>query len=314
MERRPLPEPRGGLVLAFDVGGTDFKAAVQDPSGAFHGLVRVPTPRSAASPGDAVVEKAADLARGFGLRFTDTPIQSVGLVVPGLVDEGAGVGILSTNLGWRSYPFTERLHQATGLPVAFGHDVGRAGEAEMRLGAGRGLQDVVVLVVGTGIAGAVFCSGQRVHGGGFAGEIGHAPVAGGTRCACGAYGCLETVASAGAIARIYTERTGIAVPGAAAVLAAAAAGDCAAATVWAQAVEALATAICQLTAVLGSEAVILGGGLSQAGPALLEPLRREIDSRLSFHRRPRILVSLLGQDAGLVGAALSARDLLALSR
>lgn len=312
MGYRPLPEPETGLVLAFDVGGTDLKAAVQDASGTFHGLLRVPTPRSTESPGDAVVEKAADLALGFARRFADAPIQSVGLVVPGLVDESAGVGILSTNLGWRSYPFSERMRQATSLPVAFGHDVGRAGEAEMRLGAGRGLQDVVILVVGTGIAGAVFCGGQRVHGGGFAGEIGHAPVAGGTRCACGADGCLETVASAGAIARIYTERTGIPVSGAAAVLAAASAGDSAAQAVWAQAVEALATAICQLTAVLGCEAVILGGGLSQAGPALLEPLRREVDSRLSFHRRPQLLVSLLGQDAGLMGAALSARDLLAL--
>lgn len=304
------PPQDEGLVLAFDVGGTDIKAALQDNAGRFRGLMRVPTPRDARRPGDIIVERVAELAQEYAVRAEGRPIRSVGFVVPGLVDEDAGTGILAANLGWRNYPFASRLHEATGLPVAFGHDVGLAGEAEMRVGAGRGLCDVVVLIVGTGIAGAVFADGRRVRGGGFAGEFGHMPAGGGLPCPCGASGCLETVASAGAIARRFADRTGSPVREAREVLAAARKGNAAARDIWNDAVEALATVICQTAAVLGSEAVIFGGGLSQAGPALLDPLARLTDARLSFHRRPRLLRSALGQDAGLVGAAMRARDLL----
>ena len=305
------PPDGEGLVLALDVGGTDIKVALQDASGVFHGLRRLPTPRDAGSPGDVIVAEIARLLAEYRALASGEPVRSIGLVVPGLVDEAAGVGIFSANLGWRDYPFSAKVRSATGLPVAFGHDVGLAGEAEMRLGAGRGLRDAVVMVIGTGIAGAVFSDGCRVHGGGFAGEIGHAPVPGGLPCACGATGCLETVASAGAIGRRWARHTGTGHAGAREVLAAATAGDREARRIWDEALEALATVIGQVTAVLGTEAVILGGGLSQAGPALLEPLGRMVDSRLSFHRRPGLLASALGQDAGLMGAALAARDLLA---
>lgn len=305
------PPDGEGLVLALDVGGTDIKVALQDSAGAFHGLRRLPTPLDPQAPGDVIVAETARLLGEYRALASGAPIRSIGLVVPGLVDETAGVGILSANLGWRDYPFSDEVRKATGLPVAFGHDVGLAGEAEMRLGAGQGLRDAVVMVIGTGIAGAVFSDGRRVHGGGFAGEIGHAPVPGGLPCACGAVGCLETVASAGAIGRRWARHTGARNAGAREVLAAAAAGDPAAHRIWDEALEALATVISQVTAVLGSEAVILGGGLSQAGPALLDPLAGMVDSRLSFHRRPRLLVSALGQDAGLAGAAMAARDLLA---
>lgn len=300
-----------GLVLALDVGGTDIKVALQDAAGTLHGLRRLPTLQDPHRPGDIIVEQVAGLVRGYTDQAGDVPLRSIGLVVPGLVDEDAGVGILSANLGWRDYPFSRMVQEATGLPVAFGHDVGLAGEAEMRLGAGRGLRDAVVVIIGTGVAGALFCDGRRVHGGGFAGEIGHAPTPGGLQCACGAVGCLETVASAGAIARRYTEHTGRRVPGAAEVLAAAGRGDVVARRIWTEAIEALAVVLSQLAAVLGSEAIILGGGLSQAGPALLDPLGELIGSSLSFHRRPQLLQAVLGQDAGLMGAALRARDLLA---
>lgn len=303
------PSPVRGSVLAFDVGGTDMKAALQDGSGNFHSLLRMPTPRDPARPGDAVVKEVAALSQRYAREYPEASVQALGLVVPGLVDEHTGTGLFSANLGWRNYPFAQRLREETGLPVAFGHDVGLAGEAEMRLGAGQGLRDAVVLIIGTGIAGAVFCDGRRVLGGGYAGEIGHAAVPSGTLCACGAHGCLETVGSAGAIVRRYTERTGRAAAGAKEVLGAARNGDADAAAVWADAVEALADGICHLAAVLGTEAVILGGGLSQAGDHLTGPLRRAVDSRLSFHRRPGIRVSVLGQDAGLRGAALHARGL-----
>ncbi|WP_307843391.1 ROK family protein [Arthrobacter sp. MSA 4-2] len=304
-------EPPARAVLAFDVGGTDMKAALVDDAGQLHSLLRIPTPRDRQFPGDVVVAKVAALTESYRAEYPGCAIESIGLVVPGLVDEEAGIGLMSANLGWRDYRFGEHLTRATGLPVAFGHDVSIAGEAEMRAGAGRGLRDVVVMVIGTGIAGAVFCEGQRVRAGGYAGEIGHAEVPGGTECPCGAFGCLETIGSAGAITRRYNALSGNAAAGAETVLTAARNGDRHAAQVWDDAVNALAFSICQLTAILGTEAVILGGGLAQAGPALVEPLQSRVESRLSFLRTPRILTTVLGQDAGLIGAGLRARDLVA---
>lgn len=300
-----------GAVLAFDVGGTDMKAVLVDAAGQHHGLSRISTPRDNQRPGDVVVEQVAACTREYTARFPEHPIRSIGFVVPGLVDEAAGVGVMSANLGWRNYPFTQRISDATRLPVAFGHDVGIAGEAEMRAGAGRRFSDAVVVIIGTGIAGAVFCDGRRVRAGGYAGEIGHAQVPGGAQCPCGAFGCLETVGSAGAISRRYNARTGAAVTGARAVLDAARAGDKVARQVWDEAVDAVAFSVCQLASILGTEVVIFGGGLSQAGAALLDPLRRRVEKTLSFQRAPQIVASVLGQDAGLIGAALSAQDLLA---
>ncbi|MCC3291673.1 MULTISPECIES: ROK family protein [unclassified Arthrobacter] len=305
------PTVDGDSVLAFDVGGTDIKAALSGPDGALHSLQRVPTPRARAGTGEAIVKRVAELTHGLVRDYPAASVKAMGFVVPGLVDERGGVGILAANLGWSNYPFGRRLREETGLPVAFGHDVGAAGEAEMRLGAGQGLRNAVVLVIGTGIAGAIFCDGARVAGDGFAGEIGHTPVPGGFACACGAHGCLETISSAGAIVRRYNERTGRKAVGADEVVRAARSGDVRAGEVWDAAVDGLAAGICQLAALLGTEAVILGGGLSQAGEFLTAPLTRAVDARLSFHRRPGIRISMLGQDAGLIGAALHARGLTA---
>ena len=93
------------------------------------------------------------------------------------------------------------------------------------------------------------------------------------------------------------------------MLAAAAAGDPEAVRVWDDALRALAEQLARLVAILAPEAVVIGGGLAQAGPALFEPLRERLDVLLSFHRRPALLPARLGDDAGLLGTALAARDL-----
>jgi glucokinase len=305
------PADPGPAVLAIDVGGTDTKSAVMDRDGSLHGIARVPSAHDERRPGDVVVEQVVELARTYTAAYPDAGISALGLVVPGLVDDAAGVGLFASNFGWDRYPFRDRVSEATGFPVAFGHDVSAAGDAEMRAGAGLGADDAVVLIIGTGIAGAVFSGGRPVRAGGYAGEIGHAQVPGGLPCPCGASGCLETLGSAGAIARRYTSRTGRPVSGAREVLAAGQAGDEDAREIWSDAVKALAFSIRQLVAMIGTETVILGGGLAQAGPALLEPLRRRLQEDISFLRMPRLTTSLLGQDAGLIGAALRARDLVA---
>ncbi len=128
-------------------------------------------------------------------------------------------------------------------------------------------------------------------------------------CACGARGCLEAIASAGAIARRYAERAGEPVDGAKEVIARAAAGDEIAARVWEEALDALTLSIAQLTAVIAPQAVVIGGGLSRAGGALFDELRTRLEARLSFHRLPALVPAQLRGNAGILGAALRARSL-----
>ena len=307
---RSTPLGPGEAVLAFDVGGTDTKSAVVDRSGRVLGLRRTPTPRSGDDPAGAVVGSLAALAREQRDLVPDVRPVAAGISVPGLVDESAGVGIFASNLGWQNAPLREIAERELGLPVAFGHDARSASDAEYRLGAAKGYGDVVVLTIGTGIAGGLVLGGRPYTGGGFAGELGHAlsdPE--GERCACGSIGCLETISSAGAIARRYTAASGVAVPGALEVLAAAAAGDVDAVRIWDDALRALAEQLARLVAILAPEAVVIGGGLAQAGPALFGPLGDRLDALLSFHRRPALVRARLGDDAGLLGTALAARDL-----
>lgn len=308
----PLPAAAplgdGAPVLAFDVGGTDTKAALVDAAGRLVQVVRIPTPHAGDATGDAVVAAIAAVAERFRAEHPGVVPQAAGLLVPGHVDDDAGVGIFAENLGWRDFPFRDRAEAALGVPVAFSHDVRGAGEAEHRLGAAAPYRDVVVMAIGTGIAGAIFLDGRLHTGGGLAGEMGHSRVADGPLCACGGIGCLEAVASAAAIARRYNALTGAGVPGAREVLALAQSGDEAARTVWDSAVDALALDLSHTVALLAPEAVVIGGGLAQAGPALFEPLAEKLDAILTFHRRPVLLPASIGENAGLIGAALRARD------
>jgi glucokinase len=250
------------------------------------------------------------LSERFRTEHADIEPRAVGLLVPGHVDDEAGVGVFSENLGWSDYPFRDRVADAIGLPVSFSHDVRGAGEAEHRLGAAAPFRDVVVMAIGTGIAGAIFIDGRLYAGGGMAGEMGHSRVADGPECACGGRGCLEAVASAAAIARRYTARTGIPVTGSKDVLDRAQAGDDDARVIWESALDALALDLSHTVALLAPEAIVIGGGLSQAGATLFEPLAERLDALLTFQRRPVLLRASIGEDAGVIGAALRARDLL----
>lgn len=299
----------GDAVLAFDVGGTDIKAALVDEVGGIRDLVRVPTPIEGERTADAVVTRIVGLAQEFLADHPDVHPAAAGLLVPGQVDDVGGIGVFSENLGWRNFPFGDRARAALGIPVSVGHDVRGAGEAEYRLGAAAPFRDVVVMVIGTGIAGAIFIQGKLYPGGGMAGEMGHSKVADSPLCACGGRGCLEAVASAGAIARRYTMATGQVVSGAKDVLARADKGDLCAREIWESALDALALDLSHTVALLAPEAIVIGGGLSQAGAALFEPLERRLDAILTFHRRPLLLRASIGANAGVIGAALRARDL-----
>lgn len=201
----------GTAVLAVDVGGTMIKSLVLRPDGAV--VLRERTPTLADAGPDAVISRIAACCAGLAARTvaaTGSPPNALGLAVPGVVDEAAGVARFAANIGWHDAPLAELFRERLGLPVAVVHDVRSAGAAELVLGAGRDSRDFLLVQIGTGIAGALVLGGRPYAGAhGLGGELGHVTVdPAGEPCGCGGRGCLEAVASAAAIARRYRQRVG----------------------------------------------------------------------------------------------------------
>ncbi|MFG3687864.1 ROK family protein [Micromonospora sp. NPDC047740] len=297
------------VVVALDVGGTGMKCALVRPDGRTVHAERHAT--AAARGPEAVIGTILDVAEGLAGKASAAGLTPVacGIAVPGVVDEARGVAVWSANVGFRDVPLRELAQARLGLPTALGHDVRAGGLAEARLGAGRDGGHVLFVAIGTGIAAAHVVDGSAAVGAhGAAGEIGHILVRpDGPRCGCGRPGCLEAVASASAIGRRYAELSG-APTTAAEVADRAAAGEPLAGRVWREAVEALADGLATAQALFDVETIVIGGGLAQAGPRLLDPLRGALRERLTFHREPRLVAAALGDEAGCLGAALLALD------
>jgi glucokinase len=288
-------------VLAVDLGGTAIKGAVVDGYGRIRRELLRPTP-VAQGPEAVVAALEAAVTELAG----DDGVGVVSAVVPGVVDIEAGRVVFAGNLGLRDVPIRERLAAVTGLPTVVEHDVRAAGVAERTIGAARGSGDHIIAVCGTGIAASVCVGGEVVLGAnGVAGEFGHIPVwPDGELCPCGQRGCLERYASAAAIARHYAEHGGE--PGVSArEVAERRAGDPAAAQAWDEACQALAIGIAGAAALLDPDLIVIAGGLSEAGPTLLDPVRAEVAARLSWRDVvPGVCGSVLGARAGVMGAAV----------
>ncbi len=296
------------VVAALDVGGTRTKAALVDRSLRVLARTTAPTPPDigrdiGASVSASVRRLVDDLGDGRPARLV-----RCGVVVPGIVDESTGTGLLSVNLGWRDLPVRDAVEAAVGVPTEVGHDVRAGLIAESRLGAARGARNVLFVAVGTGIAGALMLDGSVVSADGRAGELGHMTIdPEGPACPCGGAGCLEVIASAAAIGREYAARSGRTVD-AETVARLATAGEPTAVAVWGRAVGALARAIVTTVTITGVDLVLIGGGLAESGETLLGPLRRDVAERLTFQRPPRVSKASLGDRAGCLGAACLAWD------
>ena len=272
--------------------------------------LRRPTPARGNGPDEVLAAILAAVDELTAAAPGSVGVRAVGLVVTGIVDERRGMAVHSENVGWRNVPVSSLVEQATGLPVGFGHDVRAGTLAEWRLGAGRGLQDLVFVPVGTGVSAGIVVGGRLVTGGGYAGEIGHVDVGHGEPCTCGGRGCVEALASAAAIARRYAAASGRPVAGAREVAERMIAGDPAARRVWNDATEALALGLAWTSVVLAPQAILLGGGLARSGSLLFEPLGQALGRHLGVIRRPRLLPAALKDDAGFLGAALLAWEAL----
>ncbi len=296
------------IVLAFDIGGTSVKAAAIDTSLSPLAETRLPT-RQGPAVLDVVVEAAAALREGLDPRDRGR-VSAAGVIMPGLVDAERGVCRSAVNLGVADLDVIGPLGDRLGMPVRLAHDVGTGAEAARR--AAGDLIDPFVVVLGTGIAAVTYVGGVAVTGAsGQAGEVGHVIVRpGGPACRCGALGCLEAVAGAAAIVAAYEGRTGRRLDGARVVVELAAT-DSDAAAVWGEAVSALADALVQVCALLAPGAILLAGGLSEAGAALTEPVRTLMLERSRVATVPPVLASELGGRAGLVGASQLALEAVA---
>ncbi|WP_354567326.1 ROK family protein [Glaciihabitans sp. UYNi722] len=296
-------------VLGLDVGGTAVKGVVVGADLSVGATYRWETGRE--NGPDAVVERI--LLAAEELVASNPSAVAIGLVVPGFVDDEGGVGLFAENIGWRDVPFRALLAERTDLPVGFGHDVRAGGLAEHRLGAAKGFDDALFLALGTGVAGAIFVDGRQVIRMN-AGEIGHIDVGSGAPCVCGAVGCLETVSSGPAVLRRFVESGGVGASSAAEVVALAATGDSAASSAWEGAIDGLARALATYISLLDPQVVVIGGGLSHAGPALFEPLRERLTERLTWQNVPTLSPAALGDLAAAIGASLLARGAWGLRR
>ncbi len=297
------------VVVALDVGGTSVKGGLVDPLGGVEFEIRRPTGTERGV--QAVLDGITTMVRALLEGATPAGLApvSIGIGVPGIVDVQSGIARYAANLGWRDVPLGSMLQAEFGLPVAVGHDVRLAGLAEARVGAGSGVESVFFVSIGTGIAGTLCQQGQIYDGAtGQAGEVGHLVVRpGGPLCACGNRGCLEAIASAARIADRYSTGRG-SVVSAARVVELVGQGDSLAVRIWAEAIDALADGLAMVTSLIDPGRIVIGGGLSLAGDTLLSPLTAALPTRLTFRPAPPLDVTVLGDLAGVIGAALHAWD------
>lgn len=297
-------------LLGLDIGGTKTAVGVVEAAtGAV--IARRVEPTPARHGPVAVVEAAADLAARVLVAY---PAAAAGVGAPGIVDADRGVVRVFTGLlpGWEGTAVAPELERRLGIPFALDNDVNVAALGEARYGAGRGLGSFLFVAVGTGLGGAVVRGGQVDRGTtGTAGEIGHVPVLGveDVTCACGRTSHLEAVVAAPAITRAYERATGEAGVDIRVIARRAVGGEEAAGSVLAGVGTVFGRTLGGLVNTLDPEAIILGGGIMQAGAPLWEPLETALRAEvLPSAAKVPLRPAALGVDAGVIGAATLALD------
>ncbi|MDT6982452.1 ROK family protein [Streptomyces lusitanus] len=301
------------LVAALDIGGTKIAGALVDCEGRIQARAQRPTP--AREDGDTVMG-AVEAVIGD---LTASPLWeragAVGIGSAGPVDASTGTVSPVNVPGWRDYPLVAGVRDAAGgLPVELIGDGVAITAAEHWQGAARGHDNALCMVVSTGVGGGLVLGG-RLHPGptGNAGHIGHISVdLDGDPCPCGARGCVERIASGPNIARRARDNGWRPGPdgdtSAAAVAAAARAGDPVAVASFERAARALAAGIAATATLVEIDIAVIGGGVGKAGEVLFAPLRKALTeyATLSFVQRLAVVPAQMGTDAGLVGAAAAA--------
>lgn len=302
-------------VFGVDLGGTTVKLGYFDMDGNVLDKWEIPTRKedcgSLILPDIAktILDKMAEKG------LTKEEVAGIGIGVPGPVNDN-GVIFMAANLGWGIMNINEELSALTGLPVKAGNDANVAALGEMWKGGGQGHKNLVAVTLGTGVGGGIVVNGQLLAGAtGAGGEIGHIHVEDAETevCGCGNKGCLEQYTSATGIVRLAnralkaSDRDSVLRTGevsAKTVFDAVKAGDALAIEIAEKFGEYLGKGLAAIAGVVNPEIFVIGGGVSKAGPVLLDYIKKYYTPYV-FHGSRDALFALatLGNDAGIYGAA-----------
>lgn len=297
------------VVIGVDLGGTNLRTALVSQNGEVVGKVKEPT---RASDGHArVVQKLIENIKAQQDRAlrNGTRVAAVGVGAPGVIRADTGVVVKSPNFpDWNDLPLKKELEAALALPVSVENDANAAALGEQWRGAGRGIPSMIFLTLGTGVGGGIVLDGRIWHGAdGMAGEIGHMTIIpDGRRCGCGNTGCLEMYASSRGIVLTYQERSSRSkVITSEEIYQAARDGDALSGAVLKDMGRLLGIGIANLINIFNPEMIVIGGGVKDAWPFFIDATREEIKKRAFEYpaARTRIVPSVLGDDAGMIGAA-----------
>lgn len=311
-----MTTPRKNFI-GINISGSTIRAALVDEDG------RLIERRDATISSENIVPQLAsitgDLKPALGI------VTALGVAIPGLVNRQTDRVVDSRDLPSTMF---EDLHggltRATGLRVEVENDANAAAYGEFKVGAGRGSRNLFYMMIGNGIGGAIILDGKLWTGAsGFAGEVGHITIdAEGLECVCGNTGCLETVASAPSIVRRARERLNRDNTSSLSRLALnknfnagdvaheAREGDDFAAMMIERTGKYIGTGVASVINLLNIERIVLGGGVMDAGPLILNPIIQEVKRRAfqPCFEATSIVISELGLDAPSIGVALLARD------
>ena len=302
--------------IGIDIGGTNTVVGLVSRDGSV--LLRDqfktkdhPSPESFA---DALQDTVSHLLAGQDV----SACAGIGIGAPN-ANYFTGEIIDAANLPWTGrIPLKAMVEERLGLPVTLTNDANAAAMGEMLYGAAKGMKDFMVITLGTGVGSGIVCNGRLVYGhDGMAGELGHSIVKrGGRNCGCGRCGCLETYCSATGIVRTARELLDTTnedsllrhIPDheltSKAIYEAAMAGDRLSQEIYATTGRILGEALANFTVFSSPEAIILFGGMAQAGKLLMDPVRKAMDDNMLSIYTTRLLPSTIeDQNAAILGAS-----------
>lgn len=307
--------------FGIDLGGTTVKIAYFDENGNMLHSWQIPT--VTADGGRQILPDIAAAVKDYIAcqKVEKADIIGIGMGVPGPVD-GRGVVNRCVNLGWGVFNVAQELQALTGLPVKAGNDANVAALGEYWKGGGEGCENMIFATLGTGVGGGIVLGGHLIHGAhGAGGEIGHLTLnkAEKETCGCGRHGCAEQYCSATGIVRLAKKHLAVSTQDSSLrklekieckdIFDAGKAGDTVAREILDCYFDYLGEFLSDLCAIIDPEMVVLGGGVSKAGDALLDGLKPYLDKYM-FHaaRGVRFSIASLGNDAGAYGAFKLALD------
>lgn len=307
------------MKIGIDLGGTKIAGGLVSDNGEILFKTSIPTVTDKGE--DGLLSEVLSLIKLLMNHEKAENVTSVGIGVPGNVDEKLGLVIFCNNIPFNNLPLAKYITEHTSLPCFLTNDANAAALAEARVGCAKDYSDCVMITLGTGIGSGIILN-NRIYSGanGSAGELGHLSLfPDGIPCSCNRRGCFELYASATALieqtklvmkknkksklwsfAKTLDDVTGKTAFDAMRV------GDPFGEQVVSDYIRYLSIGVLDIVNLLYPEAIIFGGGLSREGEYLLSPLREIVNNQCysPYGRTPELLIAELGNDAGIIGAAL----------